>query len=58
MNKKVSEFGHKTKTFHREFAVVLMCLNAAACACAFAGEGSQEQSRNKILLRPRSLFFY
>lgn len=39
MNKKVGQFGHKTKTFHPEFAVVLMRLNAA-CACEFVGGGS------------------
>lgn len=50
MNKKVGQFGHKTKTFHHEFAVVLMRLNAAACACAFAGEGSfsMQQEANAV----------
>lgn len=40
IKKKSVNLGIKQKHFHPEFAVVLMRLNAAACACAFVGEGS------------------
>lgn len=61
MNKKVGQFGHKTKTFHHEFAAVLMRLNAAARACAFVGGGSfsmqQKASavKNKAEIRSSSV---